>query len=86
MEKKDVIKFHARKTFRGLVSVRSKTIDLAKSKGLPILLTCSEYPNEQMLIEDLSEDGAHSITSNIKSSINDDVYSLYNYVFENNYE
>jgi hypothetical protein len=87
MEKKNVIKFHVKKTYKGLVSVRSTIIDLARQKNLPIELTCTDYPGAKMIIKDLSTDDAHKVSGPYKSKINDgEEYFLYDYIFENSYE
>lgn len=85
MKNPNAITFHAKKSFRGMVSVRSTILELAKQKNLPILVTCDDFPDEQMLIEDLSPEKAQKFTGPYDSKIKaGEKYYLYDYVFENN--
>jgi len=76
------IKFHVKRSYKGLVSVRSTIIELAKRKNLPIEITCSDFPDEKMTI--FADQPPQDRTGPIKSKINDgEEYYLYDYIFEN---
>lgn len=83
MKNPNAITFHAKKSFRGMVSVRSTIVDLARKKNLPIKLTCIDFPGEKMIITDLSEEAAHKISGPYQSKINEgEQFYLYDYIFE----